>query len=92
MKNKKSLTACNFATPWDTWIICSVPLEWTCSEVEKLEGEVSFLRAKFSIPRSNGLFSRSDSCQNQAKRDFGSPDREKGPFDQGNENFARRKE
>ena len=57
--------------------ICSVPLEWTCSEVEKLEGEVSFLRAKFSIPRSNGLFSRSDSCQNRAKRDFGSPDREK---------------
>ena len=57
--------------------ICSVPLEWTCSEVEKLEGEVSFLRAKFSIPRSNGLFSRSDSCQNRVKRDFGSPDREK---------------
>ena len=57
--------------------ICSVPLEWTCSEVEKLAGEVSFLRAKFSFPRSNGPFSRSDSCQNRAKRDFGSPDREK---------------
>ena len=72
--------------------ICSVPLEWTCSEVEKLAGEVSFLRAKFSFPRSNGPFSRLDSCQNRAKRDFGSPDREKGPFDRGNENFARRKE
>ena len=52
----------------------TVPLEWTCSEVEKLTGEVSFLRAKFSFPRSNGPFSRSDSCQNRAKRDFGSPD------------------
>ena len=72
--------------------ICSVPLEWTCSEVEKLTGEVSFLSVKFSFPRSNGPFSRSDSCQNRAKRDFGSPDREKGPFDRGNENLARRKE
>ena len=70
--------------------ICSVPLEWTCSEVEKLEGEVSFLRAKFSIPRSNGLFSRSDSCQNRAKRDFGMSDLEKEPFDLGIENFALR--
>ena len=60
--------------------------------MEKLAGEVSFLRARFSFPRSNGPFSRSDSCQNRAKRDFGSPDREKGPFDRGNENLARRKE
>ena len=57
--------------------VCSVPLEWTCSEVGTRSGELSILRAKFSIPRSNGLFSRSDSCQNRAKRDFGSPDGEK---------------
>ena len=60
--------------------------------MEKLAGEVSFLRARFSFPRSNGPFSRSDSCQNRAKRDFGSPDREKEPFDRGIENFARRNE
>ena len=69
-----------------------MPLEWTCYEVEKFEGEISFLRAKFSIPRSNELFWRSDSYQNRAKRDFGSPDPEKGLFDRGIENFARRKE
>ena len=35
---------------------------------------------------------RDRTCQNRAKRDFGSPDREKEPFDRGIENFARRNE
>ena len=35
---------------------------------------------------------RDRTCQNQAKQDFGSPDREKEPFDRGIENFARRNE
>ena len=42
--------------------ICSVLLERDCSELEKLEGEVSFPRESFSFPRSNFSFSRSDSC------------------------------
>ena len=37
------------------WNICSLRLERSCSEMEKLEGEVSF-------PRENFHFPRSDSC------------------------------
>ena len=61
-----------------SWNDSSQRLERGCSEMEKLEGEVSFPRENFSFPRS-------DSCQNRAQRGFGSPDRGKEKFSRGKE-------
>ena len=43
--------------------ICSVLLERGCSEIEKLEGEVSFLRENFSFPRSDSCLTERSEVQ-----------------------------
>ena len=59
MKSVKYITLKELKLCSNMWNICSVLLERRCSEIEKLEGEVSFPRENFHFPRSDG-------CQNRA--------------------------
>ena len=49
--------------------ICSLRLERSCSEMEKLEGEVSFPRENFHFPRSDScLTERSEVRQSRSRK------------------------
>ena len=48
--------------------ICSLRLERSCSEMEKLEGELSFPRENFHFPRSDGCLTEHSEVRQSRSR------------------------
>ena len=60
--------------------ICSLRLERGCSEMEKLEGELSFPRENFHFPRSDScLTERSEVRQSRSRKRKNSLEEKKEP-------------